>query len=314
MRIPDELLNCVVFVGQTVQSGSVESVYLGGTGFIVSFPSERFPGSDHLYLVTAKHVVDELAGRRVCFRLNSADQNQYLLIPAADRLRWWFHPDKPDSVDVAVTPWRATRHPTSDKIVGNPFGPVANFGAVPPPMFVNDQVINDYHIGPGDEVVIIGLFTKLEGKSKNHPIVRIGNLAMMPDDYIPRVKIGNWVGESPGYLIEARSIGGLSGSPVFVRVSAAKEERCPYTNQPFPFLGTGPSFLLGLTHGHWSIKAEDKNEVRFNTTATEDRVNMGIAIVVPAYKILEVLNHPELVADRRRAEEEVASADKSTPG
>jgi hypothetical protein len=33
---------------------------------------------------------------------------------------------------------------------------------------------------------------------------------------------------------------------------------------------------------------------------------MGISIVVPAHKILEVLNHPELVEARRKADEEIA--------
>jgi hypothetical protein len=35
-----------------------------------------------------------------------------------------------------------------------------------------------------------------------------------------------------------------------------------------------------------------------------ETVNLGIAIVVPAKKILEVLDHPELVAEREKLEEE----------
>ena len=51
----------------------------------------------------------------------------------------------------------------------------------------------------------------------NLPIVRLGAIAAMPGEYIKT----DW-GCLRAYLIEARSIGGLSGSPVFIRVGTTR--------------------------------------------------------------------------------------------
>jgi hypothetical protein len=50
----------------------------------------------------------------------------------------------------------------------------------------------------------------------------------------------------------------------------------------------GRYFLLGLVHGHWEILTKDKNEIDPRPTHRdqEDAVNMGIAVVIPARKIL----------------------------
>ena len=108
---------------------------------------------------------------------------------------------------------------------------------------------------------------------------------MMPDEPIPTKK-----GSIEGYLIEARSIGGLSGSPVFVRESVA--------------VGVGAFYLMGLMHGHWDIPPEDKNDT-VDTTDANKAVNMGIAIVVPTRKILEVINREELVDMRNKGDEQL---------
>lgn len=68
-------------------------------------------------------------------------------------------------------------------------------------------------------------------------------------------------------------------------------------------LAPGPFYLMGLMHGHWNIKVSDQNESDPPTLgAGADTTAIGIAVVVPAKKILEVLNHPELVADRAAQE------------
>lgn len=110
-------------------------------------------------------------------------------------------------------------------------------------------------------------------------------------------KVPTAMGFMPAYLIEARSIGGLSGSPVFVT------ETLGMRNESGEILaGGGPFYFMGLMHGHWDIPAELKNDI---PSDKEGKVNMGIAIVVPAITILEVINQEELVEMRRqRAEEE----------
>jgi hypothetical protein len=76
----------------------------------------------------------------------------------------------------------------------------------------------------------------------------------------------------------------------------------------------GGFLLLGMVHGHWSVGARDRNEVRIKSISNneEDAVNLGIAVVVPAKKILEVLYQPGLVEERREAEQR-AAAEEGTP-
>lgn len=73
--------------------------------------------------------------------------------------------------------------------------------------------IEAHAIGIGDEVLMVGLFTKRYGYRKNIPIVRGGIISAMPEEPIEDQETGNLY---DAYLIEIRSIGGLSGSPVIV--------------------------------------------------------------------------------------------------
>ena len=102
------------------------------------------------------------------------------------------------------------------------------------------------------------------------------------------------------HLIEARSIGGLSGSPVFVRLS-----------QDLGMAGLDLQgvqrrvYLLGLMHGHWDIDPRDINEPQPRLLKqNEGGINVGVGLVVPAAKILETINQPKLVAMRDRLNRE----------
>ena len=82
-------------------------------------------------------------------------------------------------------------------------------------MVATDKVINDNAIGVGDEVFLTGLFANHIGQQRNLPIIRVGNIALMPEEPVQHPSLG----PIDAYLIEARSIGGLSGSPVFVHLA-----------------------------------------------------------------------------------------------
>ncbi|MCH8063984.1 MAG: hypothetical protein IH861_15935 [Chloroflexi bacterium] len=116
----------------------------------------------------------------------------------------------------------------------------------------------------------------------------MGNIAMMPSEPVPTK-----LGLIDAYLIEARSIGGLSGSPAFVRETTRLG-------------GIGAFHLMGLMHGHWDVPVEMVNDKAgdIEDQAASQAVNLGIAIVVPAKKIMEVLNRTELVEMRAKADEE----------
>lgn len=68
--------------------------------------------------------------------------------------------------------------------------------------------------------------------------------------------------------------------------------------------------LLGLVHGHWDVEESEINNPKVNQNRKQG-VNYGIAIVVPAIKIYETLNRPELV--KMRQEQEEAEVAKGIP-
>jgi hypothetical protein len=136
-------------------------------------------------------------------------------------------------------------------------------------------------------VFIAGLFIERLGESRNIPIVRIGNIAAIAGEPIKTPFADKVV----VHLIESRSIGGLSGSPVFVHLGQIRKvgDRILFSTG-----GGGVFYLFGLIHGHWD---EGKTILK---TILKENVNMGIAMVVPMEKILEVLNQPTLVELRQR--------------
>lgn len=266
MRVPDHVRNCVAFVGMmSITPRGHQRIRTGGTAFFVSVPSQRSQGKVvYVYLVTAKHVAIHLLERDFTISLNNKEGTGgvHIHVPA-EHAQWWFHPTD-ESVDVAVLRWTQPKTLYDPKII-------------PTSTFLTDEVIQTKNIGTGDEVFMAGLFAYLEETEKNLPIVRMGNIALMPDE-----PIVTRFGKTDAYLIEARSLGGLSGSPAFVY---------PWRGDRF--------YLLGLMHGHWDTLIEDPDVSMVQDAAGNvERVNVGIAIVVPAKKILEVLDHPELLAER----------------
>jgi hypothetical protein len=289
MRIADELIKSVGFVSRLdpdpASSGHIVSPP-GGTAFIV--------GAQGLaHLVTARHVAEAIEPAEAVIAMNGKDGLPLFL--RTGNQGWFYHPTEKDSVDVAVIPFGSTRFSEYD------------ISWIPEEIFATNQRISEFDVGLGDEFVVIGLFTRFFGSSKLTPIVRTGNIAMMPKDKVPIKDFGLM----EVYLAEGRSIGGLSGSPVFVRntvnmpVTTANGERGRIS-------GLGSLHLLGLMHGHWDLPLSFK----LNQQEAE-AVNMGVSIIVPAKKILETLYHPELVAMRKEhlenEKKQSPTADSSFP-
>ena len=78
-------------------------------------------------------------------------------------------------------------------------------------------------------------------------------------------------GRIPAFLIEARSIGGLSGSPVFVNLGTS------VLIDGSVKLFKGPLHLfLGIVHGHYDVTANKIDGAQDGNLYTA-QVNMGIA-------------------------------------
>ena len=274
MRIPDRLLKCVGFVSRyepDIEGGS--HIRFGGTAFIVGVLMEGNVGLAHL--VTARHVANAIEPGETVIAMNDKDGMPLFLRTGPQK--WFYHPTEKDSVDVAVMPFGSPRFKEYD------------IEWIPEEIFATDKRIAEFEIGLGDELVIIGLFTRFYGQAELTPLVRTGNIAMMSGDKLPIRDFG----EMEAYLVEGRSIGGLSGSPVFVR-NTVKMPVQTADGKLAHISGLGQAHLLGLVHGHWDLP------VSFSATEQAEAVNMGVSIIVPAKKILETLHNPELVALRKK--------------
>ena len=276
MRVPDRFLTCVGFISHD----NPEPRYLGTT-FFVGIAGKY--GNAYLHAVTARHVAENVEGGPFLIGVNFKDGQAGWFSGGP---KWWYHPTEPN-VDAAVTIFTPTERVDAEYI--------------PEAAFATEEAIQHYHIGVGDEITVIGLFTKFSGMTKHFPIVRTGNVAMMPSDKIPDEH-----GETELYLAEGRSIGGLSGSPVFVRNTVNIGGMASPDGEPQMISGLGRPHFLGLMRGHWDLPVGAQMQ-------QAEAVNMGIAIIVPAKKILAVLYHPELVALRAEQDEQIrketASAD-----
>jgi len=297
MRVPDEVLKCVVFIGR--EHGV--SIKYFGTGFFVLLKEKE--GQDTFqfpYLVTANHVADAVDAAPFKIRINrKSGEAVELSANEFGDVKWHRH-SKGKSVDVAICPWQPLQFPSRD----------FDAKAIETDYFLTRELAKETGIGVGDEVLITGLFTKIRGESRNIPIVRIGNLAMAPSEPIVPTKLGN----IEPYVIEAKSLGGISGSPVFIRQTASIAAGVFKwgTNIPATIQGYTDVFhLLGLAHGHWKIDPADLDNP--DVEHDDEGINIGLAIVVPASQILEVIqNDEELINMRRQAKDEVIAKRKGS--
>ena len=72
-------------------------------------------------------------------------------------------------------------------------------------------------------------------------------------------------------------------------------------------------FLMGLLSGHWDESSSIEDSVGYQFSNGE-KVNVGIAFVVPAGKIVETINYPELRDTEREWISEQQATLVNSPG
>lgn len=154
---------------------------------------------------------------------------------------------------------------------------------------------------------MVGRFIGHDGKQRNTPSVRFGNIAMMPLEPLLHER-GH---KQESYLVEARSLPGYSGSPVFVwspsltarpkSVGESGKEEYAITEAFGPWL-LGIDWCHLLTREPVREKGEDEKPTQQGWFV---RSNSGMAGVIPIWKLDELLDIDELKEGRDRQEQQL---------
>jgi hypothetical protein len=308
MRMPEDQKKCLGFLVAKSTIAGVQHESYEGTAFFISVPSEQHAGSRYFYLVTAKHVITDAKGKVVpdlYLRLNTPQGGR---VDVKIEGTWVFHKNR--DIDVALlsinppnpaeVDWRHCHYslPGSDIVEERDNS------------FADATAIEEWGVGIGDELRVVGLFSKRVGNKQNIPVVRSGIIAAMPEEPVETTvnRFGKIVQvKFNAYLGEVRSIGGLSGSPVFVCVEHFRKPRPEGAGRPL-LLGVGYRILLlGMIRGHWHYESQGS----FITSAANrpkdvEQVNMGMALITPIQDVLDTLydEEGELMKQRRKGDEE----------
>jgi hypothetical protein len=310
-KIEQHYLDCAIYLYGSRNSAEAGENF-GGSGCLVSVESNpiwddssrnkhgipsrilhSFP--PHIYAVTNKHVA--LRGFPV-IRLNTVDgKHDVLELEHGD---WIPHPDG-DDLAIAPLDLPQERH---------------DYYAISTNQFLSSDSVGSY-VGAGDDTFMVGRFVNHAGSQRNTPSLRFGNIAMLPFE---KIKLGKAANEymQEAFLVEARSISGYSGSPVFIH--KPREEKIngsesgnPFSLESFPMIsmmsGHGQGKAITKLVGHLNLLGIDcghvpKHDKVVNGAGTPHPngwkvpSNTGMAIVIPAWRLEDFLNRPELVMQR----------------
>ena len=170
-------------------------------------------------------------------------------------------------------------------------------------MFLTHDLIEKWGLSAGDETFSFGRYVDLGGRDENQPVARFGNVARLYGD--PIMQLGrSYLQES--FVVESRSLSGYSGSPVFV-YPGPDPGGTSDGGVVLHTLTAAHCWLLGVCWGHhpWTEKVRDPN-VQGSPIVTPERVvqiTSGLMMVVPAWKLGELLDCNEFVEMRMRVEE-----------
>ncbi|MBA2590309.1 MAG: hypothetical protein H0U98_16985 [Alphaproteobacteria bacterium] len=280
MRVSDRVLKCALFLGVMDDKRFVPV----GTAFIVQHQEEEY---FYQYIVTCQHNVISAGTRPLHIRVNEKSGGAEVseeIQPDA----WLYHPDSAKRfVDIAVMP--ATL----------PID-VFDIAHIVSKDLWSREKIAERDIGVGEELFYPGLFLHHSGAARNLPVMRSGTLAAMPIEPVETAR-----GPTTAYLMESRSIGGHSGSPVFANLLAPRSYYAdkvlplplPHEDQRYPMLGVLRSYFKTVDEGLSSNAASD-----------DLSLNSGISTIIPSWEITDILNQPKQVEMRKRLNAELRAS------
>jgi hypothetical protein len=292
-------LECAVYLYRT-QKDAKAGVRSGGSGFLVEVPSEEHEEHSHIYAVTNSHVIEEKFSV-VRFNTKDGEVDFHNVGPS----EWTSHPD---GDDVAVC-----------QILVDDLDSHYDIAPIPIGKFLPKSCqVGKYRVTPGAETYLIGRFSH-GGIQRNTPSVRFGHVAMMASETEKVLQSGRRIGgkkqnfEQESFLVDVLTIGGYSGSPVYVYFP---NEQSAIN---FAFLAQGlnvfdesppgfPEFLLGV---HWGSIPEYRpvvdEHLKEHSAGWQVAGDTSMAGVVPAWRLDDLLmNHEDLKMQRKKIDENIA--------
>jgi hypothetical protein len=275
--ISDEIRQCTAFIYYESRNHGRRPC---GTALLAVQPFKNLPDMAFTFLVTARHIIEgaraDTDADHLLLRVNGASGADFFEIPFG---HWGWHPS--DDWGNTGKDWLRPSCEWERMDVAIALCP-EEIAQRPSVLFwdihdaVTTKFIFERRISAGQEVAVVGLYRTHIGEDRNIPVVRAGTIAVMPDE----AQVVTKLGKMRAYLIESRSTGGLSGSPVF------------WIPDPTYYPNDSPR-LLGIVQGHYNAEAP---------YPYPEAISEGIAIVVPAYTILEAWEDDVLVEDREKTE------------
>ncbi len=314
MQIPEQHVNTTAFL--CLEQGGGAEARPKATAFFVTDRSgaEPYP----VWAVTGRHCIENAraSGRQLYLRVNTKDS--YVDVPT--------NPDDwhvSDEADVAAVRWLGPSECTItsvplDQFIGEDY---RYHGAKDLAGAAELHKAGGQLVEVGHEVFFVGLFSQHAGKRRNLPIVRFGNISRPPLELVA-VKLTDdpsdeSVTEITGYLVEARSWGGHSGSPAFwywpavqaVFVPDPRVQAMPRNDRRRKGLSAdseiplsrefGVLALLGLVSAHFDIEKEARTAGDVYGKILMD-INAGIAVVTPAHFIRRLLERDDVVEENAK--------------
>jgi len=297
-RIRQELLLTTFYLfGRNPRTGKIEGPC--GTGVIVSRDaSARIqPYPPHSYAVTAAHVVSEGASIIRFNTLGAMPANLSYRMLEVEPHEWNWIPGGDDLAALDITDMMQPRPHGSDYV-----------RAAAEKDFVTKDFIGGVQLGPGDDALMLGLFTGNPGTEYNLPAVRFGNISQLADAKHP-IEQGNGA-VRPSHVFDMHSRPGFSGSPVFVYrtpdsdLTAIDEDG----NFTLDLMRNDNSFLkfLGVHSGQFPERIEAQKAESYGQIPINDGdklvVPSSMTVVVPAWRVSELLDMPIFKEQREMRE------------
>lgn len=284
--VQPEMRQSVCFVCANI-GGDLKPV---GTAFFFSLAT---PPVQWLFVVTALHVVSNVQLKsadgtafvnsddgKTFVRVNTKDGGFKVVEVTEDK---WVKPDMSagEIIDITFCQWEVL-----------PSASDFDFRAIGAELAATKDVMAAEQIGVGNEIAFAGLFVNHHGQKRNEPIVRFGNICGMPAE-----PVSTRVGDIEAYLVESRSVGGLSGSPVFVDVG---NYRVVDNVRQYRYGDDKVLYLLGVVNAHFDVFVE---QAAVDVSPSDEHVNKGIAVVTPIDKVLNVIQQSRIGRAMKQAAE-----------